>query len=96
MINLHICTKSDIKERDPLWVDREGREYWCDCQITDSHLVNIIRLLQRTSAPFPVGVQGEMAEYYMMQGYDIAMEDRSDSLALFEDVARKRGLVLES
>jgi len=30
-----------------VWIDREGAEYYCECQITDAHVEHILRYLQR-------------------------------------------------
>lgn len=36
-----------VRANSPLWRDRVGHEYWQECDLTDTYLLNIIRYLQR-------------------------------------------------
>ena len=38
----HFCTKEDFF---PVWIDKEETEYWCECEITNEHLTNILGVL---------------------------------------------------
>ena len=44
-------TSEDSIHWYPLWADSEGNEYWCECEIRDRHLVNIISFLKRSTDP---------------------------------------------
>ncbi len=90
---IHICLLDnlDIIE-DPIWVDAQGKEYWCDCQITDSHLLNIIAFMERrVIPPYPV-FQGEMAQYYAEQDWTATTENHDETLSALRQIAEQRGL----
>ena len=49
-----VCSSSPLHwprwlfgERRPIWTDIKGRHYYKWCEITDDHLCNIVRLLER-------------------------------------------------
>ena len=90
----HICvTKKDLNGEEPIWVNKEGKEYWCGCEISDIHLLNIIAFLERKELPAYPMFQGEMAQELAERDYDAAENALFGTLQTMRDIAKSRGLV---
>lgn len=88
----HYCSLPRKDEREPIWTDQTGGEFYCLCEIEDSHMVNIIRMLRRRSIlPFP-NFQGEIAQMYAEQEWAAYEEGRDETLSDFTDELRRRGV----
>lgn len=80
-----------------VWTTKEGKRIPIS-KMSDSHLLNTIKFLERKSDAFdiiPPMFQGEMAQYYADQEYDDAMEHRMEILGMVELMkveANKRGI----
>lgn len=93
----HECTIEENKEEEnPIWVSQDETEFWCLCQITDPHLLNIIRFLENKeiSISYPYGIHGEAAQYHLEQKFDEITERLYTSIGYFKDEANRRGLKL--
>lgn len=88
----HICTSEDV-DAEPIWVDRGGFQYLCMCEITDNHLLNIIRWLENHASsmvgPYPA-FNGEMAQYYAESAWEKDNEEFGETLDIFRDEAKRR------
>ncbi|MBI1973025.1 hypothetical protein HYS50_03395 [Candidatus Woesearchaeota archaeon] len=84
-------------QKQAIWIDRQGKEYFSASEISDSHLKNIIHMLERQSmlllSDYP-NFQGEMAQYYAEQEYDNMSYELSNRLNYFYVLAEKRGIKL--
>ena len=89
----HVCTKED-EYAEPLWVDRDGIEYRCECEITDSHLQNIVNFLERNYESllhdsFPM-LNDDMSQYSAEREYYSSLEEFSDKLLFFQTLLQER------
>ena len=88
----HYCRLPWKDEWDSVWVDQTGREYYCFCEIEDSHLVNIVHMLQRRGClPFP-NFQGELAQEYAEQEWVAYEEGRDETLSDMTEELKRRGV----
>jgi len=73
-----------------VWKDKEGRKY-TEAEITDSHLANIIKLLETRvdCLPFP-NFQGEEAQDYSESNFFAEQENLHKGIEYFKKIARDR------
>ncbi len=67
MLN-HSCTRNN--KTNLIWTDREGKKYYCLCEFTDNHLLNLVNYLENNPPEipsFPI-FNGEMAQM-IAEGY---------------------------
>lgn len=72
-----------IKEQTKLWTTKDGREI-CICEMSDSHLLNTIKLVQRAAEVKRINVMelyittpppnGDMAQYCFDREFDNVLE----------------------
>lgn len=84
-----------------MWKTKDGREIPIN-KMADAHLLNVIRMLQRTHAvrqfnsPIPLGLRGEMAQFAAEADYERFQESPpSVSSPFYDDLCREaenRGL----
>ncbi len=96
-----------MKKSTKLWTQKNGEKIRI-CDMTDSHLVNAIKFLNkkannnRFEIPYP-SFQGEMAQYYAESQHDNMMEANVEDLTeemypLYSDLmdeAERRKLIVE-
>ena len=76
-----------------VWTDKQGRKY-TEKDITDSHLVNIIKFLttKANDLPFPCFDPETEASYYAEQSWEQESGRLSNSICFFRKIAKKRNL----
>jgi hypothetical protein len=75
-----------------IWTDKQGKKY-TEKDITDSHLVNIIKFLDAKSndLSYPC-FNGEMAQYYAEQSFEAESGAITNAIWFFRRMAEKRKL----
>ncbi len=93
--SIHPYTGIHMAEDDgisPIWVDKEQKEYYCECEISDTHLVNIINFIMRQPPPPYPMLGGDMAQYAAEQEWDQMVGAVNIMLGEMTGIAKARGI----
>ena len=74
---------------EPIWIDKEKRKYNCECELSNSHIKNIINMLSNIVLPFPM-FNGDEAQYQAENEYVSDSERIGDMIHYWSKLLENR------